>query len=139
MLKSLLYKVAGRKAYNFIKKRLQHRCFPINVGKFLKNLFSRISAYACFWKDFRKWLITTFFRESRFQNHPDLVILQKYQSLSNQNILYIQPLRFILNSGFLCSSLTVTIEKQTLVVPGLLVLILRGSYKISFYLNENKG
>ena len=25
-----------------------------------------------------------FFLESRFQNHPDLVILQKYQSLSNQ-------------------------------------------------------
>ena len=48
-------------------------------------------------------------------------------------------LRFILNSGFLCSSLTVTTEKQALVVPGLLVLILRGSYKTSFYLNETKG
>ena len=24
---------------NFIKKRLQHRCFPVNIGKFLKNLF----------------------------------------------------------------------------------------------------
>ena len=71
------------------KMRLQHRCFPINIGKFLKKLFWRTSAYACFWRDFRKRLIKTFFLERHFQNHPDLVILQKYQSLSNQKSLYI--------------------------------------------------
>ena len=27
-------KVAGVKAFNFIKKRLQHRCFPMNIAKF---------------------------------------------------------------------------------------------------------
>ena len=32
-----------------------------------------------------KWLFSTFFLESRFQNHPDLAMLQKYQSLSNQS------------------------------------------------------
>ena len=26
-------------AYNFIKKRLQHRCFPIKFTKFLRTLF----------------------------------------------------------------------------------------------------
>ena len=33
---------------NFIKKRLQHRSFPVNIGNYLKNLFGRTSAYACF-------------------------------------------------------------------------------------------
>ena len=84
VLKSLLNKVAGRKACTFIKKRLQQRCFPVNFGKFIKNLLWRTSSYGCFWRDFRKWLIRTFFLGSRFQNHPDL-ILTKYQSLSNQN------------------------------------------------------
>ena len=26
-------------ACNFIKKRLQHRCFPVNIAKFSKNIF----------------------------------------------------------------------------------------------------
>ena len=64
---------------------------PVNIGKFLKNLFSRTSSYACFWRDFRKWLITSFFLKRRFQNHPNWVILQKYQSLSNQNPLHLTP------------------------------------------------
>ena len=39
MLKSLLgrdlNKVAHHKACNFIEKRLQHRCFPVNIATFL--------------------------------------------------------------------------------------------------------
>ena len=31
--------VAGPKPCNFIKKRLQHRCFPVNIAKNLKNTF----------------------------------------------------------------------------------------------------
>ena len=27
------------KACNFIKKRLQHRCFPVNIPEFLEQLF----------------------------------------------------------------------------------------------------
>ena len=38
-LESPLNKVAGLKAWNFIKKRLQHRCFPVNIAKFLKAPF----------------------------------------------------------------------------------------------------
>ena len=30
----LFDKVAGLKAYNFTKKRPQHRCFPVNFAKF---------------------------------------------------------------------------------------------------------
>ena len=37
MLESLFNKVADPKFYNFIKKRLQHRCFPVNIAKFLKT------------------------------------------------------------------------------------------------------
>ena len=39
VLKSHLNKVAGRQACSFIKKSLQHTYFPVNIAKFLKNLF----------------------------------------------------------------------------------------------------
>ena len=32
-----LNKNAGLQSWNFIKKRLQHRCFPVNVAKFLRT------------------------------------------------------------------------------------------------------
>ena len=37
MLESLFHKVADLQACNFIKKRLQHRCF--SVAKFLQNTY----------------------------------------------------------------------------------------------------
>ena len=47
MLESLFKKVAGLKACNFIKKRPQHRCFPVNITKLLillilKNICERL-------------------------------------------------------------------------------------------------
>ena len=39
MLESLFTKVAELKACNPIKKRLQHSCFPANLGKSLKTAF----------------------------------------------------------------------------------------------------
>ena len=39
MLESLFNKNAGLKACNFIKKTLQHRCFPVKFAKFLKRPF----------------------------------------------------------------------------------------------------
>ena len=35
MLESLFDKVAALQPSNFIKERLQHRCFPVNIAKFL--------------------------------------------------------------------------------------------------------
>ena len=35
-LESLFNKFEGFQAGNFITKRLQHRCFPVNIAKFLK-------------------------------------------------------------------------------------------------------
>ena len=43
MLESLFNNVAGFKSCNFIEKRLQHRCFPVNIAKVFKNTF--------FWKN----------------------------------------------------------------------------------------
>ena len=34
---SLFDKVAGQMACNFIKKRLQHSSFPLNIAKFLRT------------------------------------------------------------------------------------------------------
>ena len=34
----------------FIKERLQHRCFPVHIAKFLRNLFWRLSGNGCFCK-----------------------------------------------------------------------------------------
>ena len=33
---SLFNKVVGLQACNFIKRRLQHKCFSVNIGKFLR-------------------------------------------------------------------------------------------------------
>ena len=40
MLDSLFNKVAGLQTCNFIKKWLQHRCFPVNVANFIRTAFS---------------------------------------------------------------------------------------------------
>ena len=48
LLESLFNKVAGLQACNFIKKRLQHKCFPMNILKFLRA--------AIFIEDLR-WLV----------------------------------------------------------------------------------
>ena len=38
-LQSSFNKVAGLKTYNFIKKRLWHRCFPVNIANLLRTAF----------------------------------------------------------------------------------------------------
>ena len=41
VLESLFKKVAGLKPSNFIRKRSKHRCFPVNIAKFLILLSSK--------------------------------------------------------------------------------------------------
>ena len=49
VLESLVNKVTDRKAYNFIKKRLHHRCFPVKFAKlFIEYLFSQHTSGGCF-------------------------------------------------------------------------------------------
>ena len=39
MFETLLNKVVGLKTNSFVKKRLQHRCFPLNIARFFNNSF----------------------------------------------------------------------------------------------------
>ena len=55
---------------------------------FVRHLFWKTSANGCFKTDFTKWLFGTLLLDSSFQNHPDSVLLQKYQSLSNRTSWY---------------------------------------------------
>ena len=52
LLESLFKKVAGLKACNFIKKRPHHRCFRVNIAKFLRLAISKniceLLLFACF-------------------------------------------------------------------------------------------
>ena len=53
MLESVFNKVAGLQAYNFVKKRLQHRCYLVKFAKFLRTLFFTehlftVTASVCF-------------------------------------------------------------------------------------------
>ena len=43
-------KVAGLDACNFIKKRLQHRCFSVKFAKSLRPSFLQYTSGGCFWK-----------------------------------------------------------------------------------------
>ena len=45
VLESFFNKVADLQA-NFIKKKLQHRCFPVNIAKFLRTAFYRTPTVA---------------------------------------------------------------------------------------------
>ena len=36
---TLFLRVSGFQAFNFIKKRLQQRCFPVNTAEFLRTVF----------------------------------------------------------------------------------------------------
>ena len=48
VLESLFNKAAGLQVCNFIKKRLQHRCFPVIIANFLRIPILRTSANGCF-------------------------------------------------------------------------------------------
>ena len=47
MLELLFNKVTGLEVCNFIKKRLQHRFFLVNIAKFLRTLILKTSANGC--------------------------------------------------------------------------------------------
>ena len=69
----------------------------------MKNIYWR----TCYWTVFTKWLFGTLFLDSRFQNYPDSVISQKYQSLSNQSFKYNSP-----HMPFLYLTLTLSFEQR---------------------------
>ena len=46
---SFINKVAGLRPGILLKKRLCHRCFPMNFAKFLRKLFYKTPSGDCFW------------------------------------------------------------------------------------------
>ena len=56
MLESLFQKVAGLETRKSIKKRLKHRCFPVNIAKSLRTAFS-IEHLSCFLLELRHFLV----------------------------------------------------------------------------------
>ena len=54
MLESLFNKVAGPQACNFIKKRLQHKCFPVKFAKILGKSILKNTFCDCFCFSFSK-------------------------------------------------------------------------------------
>ena len=50
LCQSLVFnKVAGLRLATLFKKRLWHRCFPVNFVKFFRTFFYRIPPDDCFW------------------------------------------------------------------------------------------
>ena len=49
-------KVAGLRPATLSKKRLWHRCFPVNFAKFLRNLFLPNTFGDCFWVNQTKFI-----------------------------------------------------------------------------------
>ena len=54
MLDSLFNKVAGLQSCNFVKKRLQHRSFPVNIVEFLTTPVLKNSRERLFLRIIRK-------------------------------------------------------------------------------------
>ena len=53
----MFFKVGALKVCNVIKKRLQHRCFPVNIAKHLKTAFLLNIFGGCFWESLRHPLV----------------------------------------------------------------------------------
>ena len=49
VLESRFNKIADPQACNFIKKRLQYKCFSVNIEKFLRKAFLQNTSGGCFW------------------------------------------------------------------------------------------
>ena len=59
-------KVAGRKTSKFIKKRIQHRCFPVNIAKFLLTPV---------FKDICVWLVLKIIKKDFLEKPPVTMII----------------------------------------------------------------
>ena len=90
VLESLFNKVAHLKACSFIKKRLQHRCFHVNIAKFLRTAF--------FIKHLR-WLLLNKVkinvRRTRFILLPDWLhyVIKSIMTLNSKHIAKLQRYR----------------------------------------------
>ena len=91
VLESLFNKVGTLKTRNFIKKKLQHRCFSVKLSKFLKTLFLQNPPGGYFWKF--------------LMNSLSLLHMRKMNGVISRYVLAIQRLfSFIVFVSFLSIS-----------------------------------
>ena len=75
---SLFNKVAGLQACNFIKKRLQHGCFPVNIAKCLRTAF---------FKEHLRWLfLLKFTVQIQVFLHPCGLFLINYRNVTTNSV-----------------------------------------------------
>ena len=94
VLESLLNKFADLRACIFIKKRLQHRCFPVNIAKFLR---------ATFFIEHLWWLLLYLLNQKfvSIKKKKDFQILKKQSKLNNINDTGFRILTYH-NDCFIC-------------------------------------
>ena len=72
-------KVAGLRPATLFKKRLCHRCFPVNFAQFLRTLFSQNNSGGCFCLTHYQRKLKVFPRNSDYilQKQPPEVFYEK--------------------------------------------------------------
>ena len=92
MLESHFNKVAALKACNFIKKRLQHRCFLVNIAKFIRTAFcmKHIRWLLLFLKDIHfqesKEKTTVLYRSSRPEGFCKKGVLRNFAKFTGEHL-----------------------------------------------------
>ena len=89
MLESHFNKVADLKACNFIKKRLEHRCFLVNIAKFIRTAFCMkdIRWLLLFLKDIQesKEKATVLYRSSRPEGFCKKGVLRNFAKFTGKH------------------------------------------------------
>ena len=104
VLESLFNELAGLQACKFIKKKLQHRCFPVNIAKFLRAAFAI---------EFHQWLfLEAMFQTFKTQRELAAYSLQTYKITGGTQWVFTN---FLLRSNFITKHLrTIASEKWLL-------------------------
>ena len=96
MLEYFCNKIGGLQAWNFIAKRLQHRCFPVNIAKSLRTTFLQNNSGWLVLKDeseniFRWWLTYSLQEEHRnsyFEKHLSVLLtVNRKRNVDVQSVL----------------------------------------------------
>ena len=105
---------SGLKVCNFIKKRLQHRCFPVNIAKFLRTAFSQNTSSGCFWFHNRNKYKSTcvFINISKFT----IIIIKKLLKKMEMAIVQVWKKHFFIYKFILLLRKVITVHKISTII-----------------------
>ena len=122
MLGSLFNKVTGLLACNFLKNRLQHRCFPVNIVKFLRTPFLQNTSGGYFWvvkvKRLEHTLEHTYHRQISGQISSGFLLISPRDGYALSNLIETQLLRILAQDQFKYSLLRFTAEVTHCITAG---------------------